>query len=203
MKVLETQDYQRIFFKGISFDTDEKVAGYFTGKFNEVKECNPKILFIDGIEKAFNAFEQQFKKQYYEDKKEYYQLIQLNPALKDELEQPDLNVHRFPCIYIDSNMIGHYSIFFFGFKFIAAFIVSLIGLIINAFCKAKITFGEIYKLSIYALTFSIILKAFFIVIGIQVPQFWILYYGIPLIYLGLGLNLISKDQNQDLEKDIY
>ena len=96
-----------------------------------------------------------------------------------------------------------YPIFFFGFKFIAAFIVSLIGLIINAFCKAKITFGEIYKLSIYALTFSIILKAFFIVIGIQVPQFWILYYGIPLIYLGLGLNLISKDQNQDLEKDIY
>jgi hypothetical protein len=93
--------------------------------------------------------------------------------------------------------------FFFGFKFIAAFIVSLIGLIINAFCKAKVTFGEIYKLSIYALTFSIILKVFFAVIGVHVPQFWILYYGIPLIYLGLGLNLISKDQNQDLEKDIF
>jgi hypothetical protein len=90
-------------------------------------------------------------------------------------------------------------IFFFGVKFIAAFIVSLLGLIVNAFCKAKVTYGEIYKLSIYALTFSIILKVFFTVIAVEVPYFWILYYGIPLIYLGVGLNSISKEQETSME----
>jgi len=90
-------------------------------------------------------------------------------------------------------------IFFFGFKFIAAFIVSLIGLLVNVFCKAKVTFGEMYKLSIYALTFSIILKVFFAVIAVKVPYFWILYYGIPLIFLGVGLSSISKTQKENLE----
>ena len=90
-------------------------------------------------------------------------------------------------------------IFFFAFKFIAAFIVSLFGLIINAFFKAKVNFTQMYKLSIYALTFSIILKVFFAVISVQVPHFWILYYGIPLIYLGVGLNSISKTQQESLQ----
>jgi cellulose synthase/poly-beta-1,6-N-acetylglucosamine synthase-like glycosyltransferase len=88
--------------------------------------------------------------------------------------------------------------FFFGFKFIAAFIVSLIGLIINAFIKAKVTLGEMYKLSIYALTFSIILKVFFAVIAIEVPYFWVLYYGVPLIFLGVGLKSISETQKESI-----
>lgn len=94
-------------------------------------------------------------------------------------------------------------IFFFAFKFIAAFIVSLLGLLVNAFCKAKVNFAGIYKLSIYALTFSIILKVFFAVIAIEVPYFWILYYGIPLIYLGVGLNSISKEQRASIDYKNY
>ena len=90
-------------------------------------------------------------------------------------------------------------IFFFAFKFISAFIVTLLGLIINAFFKAKVNFAELYKLSIYALTFSIMLKVFFAVISIEVPHFWMLYYGIPLIYLGVGLNYISKTQQESLQ----
>lgn len=108
MKVLETQDYQRIFFKAILYNSIEKVAGYFTGKFNEVKESNPEVLFIDGLENAYNAFEQQFKREYFEQKNEYFQLIQLNPANKAEIEEPDINNHGFPSNYIDRDLYGHY-----------------------------------------------------------------------------------------------
>ena len=95
-------------------------------------------------------------------------------------------------------------IFFFGTKFIAALIISLFALIINAFCKAKISFKELYKLSIYSLTLSIVLKVLFAVIALEVPYFWILYYGLPLIYLGIGLNFISKTQKEILnQKTLY
>lgn len=93
-------------------------------------------------------------------------------------------------------------IFFFGTKFIAAFIISLFALLINVFCKAKVNFRELYKLSIYSLTFSIVLKVLFAVTTIEVPYFWILYYGLSLIYLGVGLNFISKTQKESLEQKI-
>ena len=87
-------------------------------------------------------------------------------------------------------------IFFFVSKFAAALITAVIALIINAiFIKANLGFGDIYKLAIYSLTLSMILKVFSIVIAVKIPYFGLLYYAIAAIYLCLGLNAIKKDQD--------
>lgn len=90
-------------------------------------------------------------------------------------------------------------LFFFGFKFIAAFVISIIGLLLNAIFKSELSFKELYKLSIYAITLSIIIKVGFKLLGFPTGIFSIfslIYYGIGVIYLGLALKSINQNEQK-------
>lgn len=87
-------------------------------------------------------------------------------------------------------------ILFFISKFFSAFIITILALIVNGFYKAKVTFGQIYKLSIYALTLPIIIKVFFTVTTLYFGFFWVVYYGVALLYLILALKSINKNQQE-------
>ncbi|MDO9536328.1 MAG: DUF1189 domain-containing protein [Bacillota bacterium] len=81
-------------------------------------------------------------------------------------------------------------IFFVLGKLISAFMVSLVGLIIERITNFRIGLGNLFKLSIYALTFPILLKTLFGLLGLNFPYFWALYYGLALFYLSKAVQMI-------------
>ncbi len=79
--------------------------------------------------------------------------------------------------------------FFFGVLF-----VGLFGMIVASCMKAKLTFGELYKLGIYTRTTSLLLKAVFSFLPIGIPLYPIISLGISLGYLaGAIRNMDSSD----------
>lgn len=84
-------------------------------------------------------------------------------------------------------------IWFYIAKLFSALLISLIGLIINAAMDTKLGYGNIYKFSIYSLTVSIIIKTIIQFFNISVPFFFLIYYGIAALWLGLGIREIKKE----------
>ena len=97
-------------------------------------------------------------------------------------------------------------IILFGFffyiigKLISALFLSIGGIIMAKVIKHKISFGNLYKLSIYCLTLSILINALINLMGLTIPFFSLIYYGIALVYLWKVIKVLK---NQELDtKDI-
>jgi len=91
---------------------------------------------------------------------------------------------------------------FFLKQFIFALFTALLALIVNAFIKANVNFGEVYKLTLYALTVPIILNTLIDVAsitGLGAWARWGTYWVIALIYLGFGFKAIRDSQQEELE----
>jgi hypothetical protein len=80
-------------------------------------------------------------------------------------------------------------IFFFIGKMVSALLVSVLGLIFSAIQKAESRFGQLYSISIYALTLPSILKVFSSLVAISLP--WYIYYAIVLVYVWLALKYLT------------
>ena len=71
-------------------------------------------------------------------------------------------------------------------KLFSALLVSLVGLIIFNSYREQLNFGQIYKLAIYALTLPILIKIALDLVGYTLPLFFLLYYGLAIVYLVLA-----------------
>lgn len=84
----------------------------------------------------------------------------------------------------------------FLYSFIAYLInalwVTLIGFLLNLFIKTKITFVEMYKMSVYALTLPLILDTLSPYVGIVLPG--LIFYVVAGLYLALALSLWEQDE---------
>lgn len=107
-------------------------------------------------------------------------------------------IHFLPYLKWLSLFIIVFSLlFFFVGKLFSAFIVGIIGLFLESMAKYKIGFNNLYKLSIYALTSSIVLQFLIRLTTIEVPNFWIIYYGLACVYIWKVLeHLRKKDESQ-------
>ncbi|MDR1765828.1 MAG: DUF1189 domain-containing protein [Lachnospiraceae bacterium] len=76
--------------------------------------------------------------------------------------------------------------FFFGVLFL-----SLFGQIVNSACKSRLTFGQVYLLTLYARTTPLLIKGILGLIGIAVPFYFLLNAGATIIYLILACRLIA------------
>ena len=74
-------------------------------------------------------------------------------------------------------------IFYFCGKLLSALIIGVGGLIIESATNRKIGFGNLYKLSLYALTLPMIIQMVLTLARVTVPLFFIIYYGVALFYL--------------------
>lgn len=84
------------------------------------------------------------------------------------------------------------------FKFLfGALIVSLVGLIIDSFVGYGLTYGQIFKLSIYAKTCMLIVKAVLKLCGITFFGFTLLAIVISGLYLGCALSHMKNKDEQD------
>lgn len=74
------------------------------------------------------------------------------------------------------------ALFFFGVLFVA-----LLGMIIAACMKCRITFGQMYILGIYSRTCPLLLKAIVSFLPFKIPLFWVINFGISLFIIGMAL----------------
>lgn len=78
-------------------------------------------------------------------------------------------------------------------KMINIMMVSLIALIVNLFFKKRQLYEDLVKLSIYAITSSTIIKMILNLVGLTVPYFFVIYYGIVIFYLSWYLKEINTN----------
>ncbi len=107
MEVLEKKDYILIFIKGSQYDSTEKIAAYFEGKYSKIKESNPMELYLDGLHKAFQFFEKHLKEEHHEEMRNYYLSKGFEPT--EEHERPDINDNWLPASSIHHEFTGHYN----------------------------------------------------------------------------------------------
>lgn len=84
------------------------------------------------------------------------------------------------------------GLFFFGVLFVA-----LIGMIVASCMKYQLTFGQLYQLGIYARTLPLLIKAVVSFLPFSIPMFWIINFGLSVLYLVLA---IQKMKEQDLQQ---
>jgi len=99
------------------------------------------------------------------------------------------------------------SVFFiFVVKLVGVLLLSIIALIINKVLKSGIDYPNIFKISIYAIILPSILKFGLGLANIEIPYFFVLYYGIASFYLWrymTGFNAIAIEEpiiKEDEEK---
>ncbi|MBK1813431.1 DUF1189 domain-containing protein [Clostridium sp. YIM B02505] len=89
---------------------------------------------------------------------------------------------------------------FIGHMF-SALVVAVIGILINIVIKAKVEFGNLYKLAIYALTLPTVIDIVRGAFSLQVPHFYKIYILVALIYIGIVLKTIKNDEiNMELSE---
>lgn len=86
-------------------------------------------------------------------------------------------------------------IYFLG-KIISAFIVSICGIVIEKIFRCRLGFKNLYKISIYALTFPMLMAALLDLSCLSIPYFSVMYYGIALIYVWMVIKTL-KEQGID------
>jgi len=92
-------------------------------------------------------------------------------------------------------------IFVFGWKLLNAVILALLGLILNGIMKGNLKYGNLLNISIYALTLPLLLQLALNLSGYPFPSFWLIYWGISLLYVGMAIRGSREENNgpQDVE----
>ncbi|MGE5613791.1 MAG: DUF1189 domain-containing protein [Bacillota bacterium] len=84
-------------------------------------------------------------------------------------------------------------LFFICLKYINALIISLIGVIINAYKHTGLSYRSIFKLSVYSMTLPLLVFTILDLAPVNIPLKWIPYYLTAAIYLYCVINNIKKE----------
>lgn len=163
------------------FDVDE--ASAFAGDYSSV-------IILDA-EKVFLKNDGEIQLLYYSD------LGELELSKADLLGIVPMIYGIFIAAYLFL-YLGVIGLFFFGVIFIA-----LLGLILGSVLRVNLTFGQTYMLAIYSRTLSLAIKAIVKLTGIAIPMFWVLNFGLSLVYLFLALKQVKKCWEQQEQSSYY
>lgn len=95
-----------------------------------------------------------------------------------------------PFIFI-VNILGY----FLG-GLLSSLFLALFALIINGIFKTKLKYGQLYSLSIYALTTPLIINTILKILSIEHFSFyWLVYHTIAYVYIGFTLNKLKSSKN--------
>jgi hypothetical protein len=95
-----------------------------------------------------------------------------------------------PFIFL-GNMFGY----FLG-GLLSSLFLAIFALIINGIFKTKLKYGQLYSLSIYALTTPLIIDMLFKIFNLEHFSFyWLVYHTIAYVYIGFILNKLKNSQN--------
>lgn len=101
----------------------------------------------------------------------------------------------FAKIIIPFIFLGNILGYFLG-GLISSLFLALFALIINGIFKTKLKYGQLYSLSIYALTTPLIINTLFKILNLEHFSFyWLIYHIIAYAYIGFVLNKLKNSQN--------
>ncbi len=86
------------------------------------------------------------------------------------------------------------ALFFFG-----ALLVSLVGLIFSSALKTRLTFGQVYILALYGRTLPLLVKGVLKLIGVSIPFFWVINFGITLVYMFLAMKKVAEQNELQMQ----
>lgn len=90
------------------------------------------------------------------------------------------------------------SLFFiFVAKLLGVFLLSILGVIMNKLLKAELDYQTIFKICVYAIVLPSIIKFGLGILDINIPYFWILYYGIAAFYIFRFIKGFDELQNSE------
>jgi hypothetical protein len=91
--------------------------------------------------------------------------------------------------------LGNILGYFLG-GLLSSLFLALFALIINEIFKTKLKYGQLYSLSIYALTTPLIINTLFKILSLEHFSFyWLIYHIIAYVYIGFVLNNLKNSQN--------
>ncbi|MFT8314385.1 MAG: DUF1189 domain-containing protein [Clostridium sp.] len=91
--------------------------------------------------------------------------------------------------------IGNILRYFLG-GLISALFLALFALIINAVLKTNLKYGQLYSISIYALTTPFIIDVIFGIFSIQYfSYYWLFYHAIAFVYVGFAIFKLKDSKN--------
>jgi hypothetical protein len=91
--------------------------------------------------------------------------------------------------------LGSVLWYFFG-GLLSSLFLALLALILNGIFKTKLNYGQLYSLSIYALTTPLIIDTLFKILNLEHFNFyWLVYHVIAYIYIGFVLNNLKNSEN--------
>lgn len=79
-------------------------------------------------------------------------------------------------------------LFSFAGYFLTALLVALVGMIICSFMNQKLTFGQIYLLSLYAKTLPLLIKGVLKLVNVSFFGFSIIAFAVACLYVGFAIH---------------
>jgi hypothetical protein len=77
-----------------------------------------------------------------------------------------------------------------GARLLHALLLALVGLVAASSRKRPVPFGQLFTISIYALTPAIVLDLAVTLLGVTIPWFWLLYLVVAALFVVLGVRKI-------------
>ena len=85
---------------------------------------------------------------------------------------------------------------YFSGGVLSSLFLAIFALIINEIFKTNLKYGQLYSLSIYALTAPLIIHTLFKILNLKHFSFyWLAYHIIAYIYISFALNKLKNSQN--------
>lgn len=85
--------------------------------------------------------------------------------------------------------------------FLTALFVALVGMIICSFSNQKLTFGQLYLLSLYAKTLPLFIKGLLRLINYSFFAFFIVSFAIACVYLGFAIHRMDMLEEENKRVD--
>jgi YD repeat-containing protein len=78
-----------------------------------------------------------------------------------------------------------------GAKLLSGLLLALLGLIVASAANKRLRFGQLYSIALYALTPAIAVETVLDVVNVSIPYFFLVYYLVAGIYVGLGIRKLT------------
>lgn len=88
----------------------------------------------------------------------------------------------------------------FIYRIIEAAVYGLIGLIFSSIAEVTLTYGDTFKIAIFAMTPAIVLGTIFDWFSISFPYEWLFFLLVTLVYLVFGVTSLRSEAGKDSSK---
>ncbi len=173
------------------------------------------------MESEVGNYIMEYNQAYWEDMLESYEAVLLMDESSFLLKsEEEMQIYNYPENFTISRDVIYEKIDYiyifvaiclvFGYVFsiigylLSALVVALIGMIICSFMRHKLTFGQIYRFSLYAKTLPLLIKGVLKLVSFNFFGYWLIAITIACVYVGFAMHQMDRlaKENQRVDGPI-